>query len=368
MYNSEFPQKIMNWLKSNEPTMVDNEKETQTIYIRIPFNGLEYVYSMPVYKIGKGVYEEFDFNAIYSTKEKICLFKNFWGKQANTIQEEEIGFYERSRVVKNFNKIFAKILPSIFIAKYKNKALNKIKIKEQETSWRKTYYIDKARAIYLQGEKEVSALNELHKEVKRESSISYMVESIDEALKEKYFHALIDFIKNGQAESAVIDFIKNTLHTWEEGIPIKLYDNFFMDLCDALIIADLVNSYTPTEDEIYTKGMARAYKAFFSGKEPPKKIKITVVGRNENRSYRYQKAGIDIEGKIMSMKIDPHQLSTPWQALDPTVCNISNLSGDLQLKQDYNGRVELPFNHVHAKDILKIEYGRKTIWGKGELK
>ena len=128
--------------------MLDNEKETQTIYIRIPFNGLEYIYSMPVYKIGKGVYEEFDFNAIYSTKEKICLFKNFWGKQANTIQEEEIGFYERSRVVKNFNKIFAKILPSIFIAKYKNKALNKIKIKEQETSWRKTYYIDKARAIY----------------------------------------------------------------------------------------------------------------------------------------------------------------------------------------------------------------------------
>lgn len=137
----EFTRKIMGWLKSNKPTMIDNEKETQTIYIRIPFNGLEYVYSMPVYKIGKGVYEEFDFNAIYSTKEKICLFKNFWGKQANTIQEEEIGFYERSRVVKNFNKIFAKILPSIFIAKYKNKALNKIKIKEQETSWRKTYLL-----------------------------------------------------------------------------------------------------------------------------------------------------------------------------------------------------------------------------------
>lgn len=364
MYNSEFSKKIMRWLKSNEPTMIYNEGKTQTIYIRIPFNGLEYVYSMPAYKIGKGVYEEFDFNAIYSTKEKICLFKNFWGKQPNTSQEEKIGFYERSRVVKSFNKIFAKILPSIFIAKYKNKALNKIKIKAEETSWRKTYYIDKARAIYLQGEKEVSALNELCKEVKRESSISYMVESIDETLKEKYFRALIDFIKSGQAESAVKDFIENTLYTWEEGGPIKLYDNFFIDLCNAIMIIDLVNSYTPTEDEKYTKSMVQAYNAFFSGKEPPKKIKITVVGRNENRSYKYQKAGINIEGEIMTMKIDPYQLSTPWQALDPTVCNISNLSGDLQLKRDYNGRVELPFDHVHAKDILKIEYGRKTIWGK----
>lgn len=364
MYNSEFPPKIMSWLKSNDPTMLDNEKEIQTIYIRIPFNGLEYIYSMPACKIGKGVYEEFDFNAIYSKKEKICLFKNFWGKQMTTIQEEGMGFYERSRVVENFNKIFAKILPSIFIAKYKNKALNKIKIKAQETSWRKTYYIDKARAIYLQGEKEVSALNELCKEVKRESSISYMVESIDETLKEKYFCALIDFIKNGQAESAVKDFIENTLYTWEEGTPIKLYNNFFIDLCNAIMIADLVNSYTPTEDEKYTKSMAQAYNAFFDGKEPPKKVKITVVGRNENRSYKYEKAGINIEGKIMTMKIDPYSLSTPWQALDPIVCNISNLSGDLQLKQDYNRRVELPFDHVHAKDILKIEYGRKTIWEK----
>lgn len=25
MYNSEFSKKIMNWLKSNEPTMIDNE-------------------------------------------------------------------------------------------------------------------------------------------------------------------------------------------------------------------------------------------------------------------------------------------------------------------------------------------------------
>lgn len=105
----EFTRKIMGWLKSNKPTMIDNEKETQTIYIRIPFNGLEYVYSMPVYKIGKGVYEEFDFNAIYSTKEKICLFKNFWGKQANTIQEEEIGFYDLSIIMKVFPTKMEKI-------------------------------------------------------------------------------------------------------------------------------------------------------------------------------------------------------------------------------------------------------------------
>lgn len=43
MDKSEFTRKIMSWLKSNEPTMIDNEKETQTIYIRIPFNGLEYI-------------------------------------------------------------------------------------------------------------------------------------------------------------------------------------------------------------------------------------------------------------------------------------------------------------------------------------
>ena len=362
MYKSEFTRKIMVWLKSNAPTMIDDEKETQTIYIRIPFNGLEYIYSMPACKIGKGVYEEFDFNAIYSTKEKICLFKNFGGEQMTTIQEEGMGFYERFSIVKNFNKIFGKILPSIFVAKYKNKALNKIKA--QETRWRTAYYIDQARAIYLQGKKEVSILNEFRKEVKRETNISYMQESINEMLKEEYFRALIDFAKSGQAESVVKDFIENTLYTWEEGAPIELYDNFFIDLCNAIMITDLVNSYTPTEDEKYTKSMVQAYNAFFSGKEPPKKIKITVVGRNENRSYKYQKAGINIEGEIMTMKIDPYQLSTPWQALDPTVCNISNLSGDLQLKRDYNGRVELPFDHVHAKDILKIEYGRKTIWGK----
>lgn len=364
MYKIEFTRKIMSWLKSNEPTMIDNEKETQTIYIRIPFNGLEYIYSMPACKIGKGVYEEFDFNAIYSTKEKICLFKNFWGKQMTTIQEEGMGFYERFSIVENFNKIFRKILPSIFVAKYKNKALNKIKIEAQEPGCRDVYYMDKARAIYLQGEKEVSILTEFRKEVKRETSISYMQESINEMLKEEYFRALIDFVKSGQAESAVTDFIENTLYTWEKGTPIKLYDNFFIDLASAIAITDLFNSYIPTEDEKCTKNMAQAYNAFFNGKEPPKKVKITVVGRNEDRSYKYQKASINIEGKIMTMKIDPYALSTPWQALDPTVCNISNLSGDLQLKQDYNGRVELPFNHVHAKDILKIEYGRKTIWKK----
>lgn len=363
MYNSEFAKKIMNWLKSNAPTMIDNEEEAR-IYIRIPSNGLEYVYSMPAYRIGKGVYEEFDFNAIYSTKEKICLFKNFGVGCMNTIQEENIGLYDRFRVAKNFNIVFEKILPSIFIAKYKNKALNKIKNEAQETCWRNAYYIQKARAIYLQGEKELSILNEFRKEITRETSISYMQESIDEMLKEKYFHVLVDFVKSGQAESAVKDFIENTLYAWEKETPIKLYDNFLMYLGDAIAITDLINNYTPTEDEKFTKSMARAYNAFFSGKEPPKKVKITVVGRNENRSYKYEKAGINIEGKIMTMKIDPYGLSTPWQALDPTNCNISNLSGNLQLKQDYNGRIEIPFDHVHAKDILKIEYGRKTIWEK----
>lgn len=364
MYKSEFTRKIMGWLKSNEPTMIDNEKETQTIYIRIPFNDLEYIYGIPASKIGKGVYEKFDFNAIYSTKEKICLFRNFWGKQMTTIQEEGMGFYEKISVVKNFDKIFGEFLPPIFVAKYKNKALNKLKIEAQETRWRNAHYIDKARTIYLQGKKELSILNEFRKEVKRESNISYMQESINEMLKEEYFRALIDFAKSGQAESVVKDFIENTLYTWEEGTPIKLYDKFFIDLGNAIAITDLVNSYIPTEDEKCTKNMVQAYNAFFIGKEPPKKVKITVVGRNEGRSYKYQRAGISIEGKIMTMKIDPYQLSTPWQALDPTACNISNLSGDLQLKQDYNGKIELPFTHVHAKDILKIEYGRKTIWKK----
>lgn len=364
MYDSEFAKKIMSWLKSNEPTMIDNEEETQTIYIRIPFNGLEYVYSMPSYKIGKGVYEEFDFNAIYSTKEKICLFKNFGGKQMTTIQEEGMGFYERFSVVKNFNKIFEEIFPPIFVTKYKNKALNKIKIETHETCWRNAYYIDKARTIYLQGKKEVSILNEFRKEVKRKTSISYMQESINEMPKEEYFRALIDFAKSGQDESVVKDFIENTLYTWEEGTQIKLYDNFFINLGNVIAITDIINSYIPTEDEKCTKNMVQAYNAFFRGKEPPKKVKITVVGRNEGRSYKYQKAGINIEGKIMTMKIDPHQLSSPWQALDPTACSISNLSGDLQLKQDYNGKIELPFTRIHAKDILKIEYGRKTIWEK----
>lgn len=67
----------------------------------------------------------------------------------------------------------------------------------------------------------------------------------------------------------------------------------------------------------------------------------------------------------MTMKIPPYKLAAPWKAFEPNIYTISDLTAkDFPIKKDYNGRIEIPMSDIHTEDILKIEYGRKTIWEK----
>lgn len=68
------------------------------------------------------------------------------------------------------------------------------------------------------------------------------------------------------------------------------------------------------------------------------------------------------------MKVDPDQLTYPYQAFELNhLSHISDFtSQDVPVIKDIKGRIELPFSPIHAKDILKIEYGKKTIWKKPE--
>lgn len=68
------------------------------------------------------------------------------------------------------------------------------------------------------------------------------------------------------------------------------------------------------------------------------------------------------------MKVNTDQLAYPCRAFELNdLSPISNFtSKDVPVIKDYKGRIELPFSPIHAKDILKIEYGKKTIWEKPE--
>lgn len=67
----------------------------------------------------------------------------------------------------------------------------------------------------------------------------------------------------------------------------------------------------------------------------------------------------------MTMKIPPYKLAAPWEAFGPNIYTISDCtSKDFSVKKDCCGRIEIPMDVIHTKDILKIEYGRKTIWEK----
>lgn len=68
------------------------------------------------------------------------------------------------------------------------------------------------------------------------------------------------------------------------------------------------------------------------------------------------------------MKVDPDQLTYPNRAFELISESHINAftSKDVPVIKNYKGRIELPFSPIHAKDILKIEYGKKTIWKKPE--
>lgn len=363
--DKEFAKIYMEWLKSNKPTWtIKDEKENKMIYFRIPLNGLEYIYRTSPYCMKTNT---FDYKGIYSPEEGIFVFNDLWESYANSNTEEEIakdesmGYYERERTARKFNEFFKKIFPPMFLTKYKNKVINP----ENKNSL--DYYKDAARAAYLREEQEASLLDEFYQQLKNTSIYKNVFQSMCETnTQNDYYRILIDFIVKGETEEAVKEFVEEALDACEKGTPhafTNMHDTFLMYLKKAKMIQELTKAYMPTEGERLTRSMCQAYNAFFKGKEAPKKIKITVKGANENRSWKYKRDNIDIDGKLMTMKVDPCQLASPYRAFEPSTYGISDFTcKDLQVRKNYSGRIEIPIEDIHAEDILKIEYGRKIIW------
>lgn len=367
--DKEFAKVYMTWLKSNKPTLtIKDDKEDKIIYFRIPLNGLEYIYRTSPYCMKTNT---FDYKGIYSPEEGIFVFNDLWESYANSNTEEKIakdesmGYYERERTARKFNEFFKKIFPPMFLTKYKNKVINP----ENKNSL--DYYKDTARAAYLRGEQEASLLDEFYQQLKNTSIYKNVFQSMCETnTQNDYYRILIDFIVKGETEEAVKEFVEEALDACEKGTPhafTNMHDTFLMYLKKAKMIQELTKAYMPTEGERLTRSMCQAYNAFFKGKEAPKKIKITVKGANENRSWKYKRDNIDIDGKIMQMKVNPGQLASPYVAFEPSTYGISDFTcKDLPVRKNYSGRLEIPIEDIHAEDILKIEYGRKIIWEKLE--
>ena len=271
-----------------------------------------------------------------------------------------MGFYESEGARTKFDEVFEKVFPSIFLAKYQDK----ITLDENASA----YYTDAAKKAYLRGEDEVSLLEMFYEQIKTEKIYLQPIESMLARDSTESYRILIDFIAKGQTEEAMREFIEKALTSCEKETPhvfTKMYGQFMNYLKCAKAVYSLSKAYLPTEDEKLTRSMCQAYHAFFKNKEPPRKIKITVMGANKNRNWRYERDNIDIDGKIMQMKVDPCQLASPYVAFEPSTYNISDFTcKDLQVRKNYSGQIEIPIEDIHAEDILKIEYGRKIIWEK----
>ena len=368
--SAEFAQICMKWLKSNKPTLTvkDRYNDSKLIYVRVPSEGLDYVYNISTYWLRANPNEtrHFVFYAVYSPTAKICVFNDFHENRAFTIPKEEIAeeealdFYESESARTKFDEIFEKVFPSIFLAKYQDK----VTLDENPSD----YYTDAAKKAYLRGENEVSLFETFYEQIKTDKIYLQPIENMLTRDSTESYRILIDFIAKGQTEEAMREFIEKTITSCEKETPhvfTKMYGQFMSYLKNAKAVYSLSKAYLPTEDEKLTRSMCQAYQSFFKDKEPPKKVKITVRGTNENRSYPYKKDSIDIEGKTMTMKIPPYKLAAPWEAFRPNIYTISDLTAkDFPTKKDYNGRIEIPMDDIHTEDILKIEYGRKTIWEK----
>lgn len=365
--DKEFVKIYMEWLKSNKPTWtIKDDKENKMIYFRIPLNGLEYIYKTSPHDMKPNT---FDYKGIYSPEKEICVINDLWESYASSntekkiAKDESMGYYERERTTLKFNEFFKKIFPPMFLTKYQNKVVNP----ENKNSL--DYYKDAARAAYLRGEQEASLLDEFYQQLKNTSIYKNAFQSMCETnTPNDYYRILIDFIVKGETEEAVKEFVEEALDACEKGTPhafTNMHDTFLMYLKKAKMIQELTKVYMPTEGERLTRSMCQAYNAFFKGKEAPQKIKITVMGANKNRNWKYKRDNIDIDGKIMQMKVNPSQLASPYVAFEPSTYGISDFTcKDLQVRKNYSGRIEIPMDDIHTEDILKIEYGRKTIWEK----
>ena len=352
--SAEFAQICMKWLKSNKPTLTvkDRYNDSKLIYVRVPSEGLDYVYNISTYWLRANPNEtrHFGFNAVYSPTAKICVFNDFHENRAFTIPKEEIAeeealdFYESENARTKFDEVFEKVFPSIFLAKYQDK----VTLDENPSD----YYTDAAKKAYLRGENEVSLLEMFYEQIKTEKICLQSIESMLARDSTESYRILIDFIAKGQTEE--------TPHVFT-----KMYGQFMNYLKCAKAVYSLSKAYLPTKNEKLTRSMCQAYHSFFKDKEPPRKIKITVMGANKNRNWRSERDNIDIEGKIMTMKVDPCQLASPYVAFEPSTYGVSDFTcKDLQVRKNYSGRIEFPMDDIHTEDILKIEYGRKTIWEK----
>lgn len=369
--STEFAQICMEWLKSNKPTLTvkDRYNDSKLIYVRVPSEGLDYIYNISTYWLRANPNEtgHFGYNAVYSPTAEICVFNGFLNRdftipKEELVKETAMGFYESEGARTKFDEVFEKVFPSIFLAKYQDK----VTLDENASD----YYTDAAKKAYLRGENEVSLLEMFYEQIKTEKIYLQPIESLLARDSTESYRILIDFIAKGQTEEAMREFIEKALTSCEKETPhvfTKMYGQFMNYLKRAKAVYSLSKAYLPTEDEKLTRSMCQAYHAFFKNKEPPRKIKITVMGANKNRNWRYERDNIDIDGKIMQMKVDPCQLASPYVAFEPSTYGISDFTcKDLQVRKNYSGRIEIPIEDIHAEDILKIEYGRKTIWEKPE--
>ena len=369
---AEFAQICMEWLKSNKHTLTvkDRYNDGKLIYVRIPSEGLDYIYNISTYwlRTSLNATGHFAYNAVYSPTAEICVFdgflnRNFTIPKEELVKETAMGFYDSESARTKFDEVFEKVFPSIFLAKYQDKVTV-----NENASDASDYYTDAARKAYLRGENEVSLLEMFYEQIKTKKIYLQPIESMLARDSTESYRILIDFIAKGQTKEAMREFIEKAITSCEKETPhvfTKMYGQFMNYLKNAKAVYNLSKAYLPTEDEKLTRSMCQAYHAFFKNKEPPRKVKITIMGTNKNRRYPYEKQNIDIEGKIMSMKISPYKLAAPWEAFEPSIYDISDLTAkDFLIKKDYNGRIEIPISNIHTEDILKLEYGRKTIWEK----
>lgn len=360
--SAEFAQICMKWLKSNDPTLTvknrNGNEEEKVTYFRITLKELDYIYAAPEKNVCMnpdivGVFMKY--KGIYSPAEKICVSNDF-------IKERQaLGFYEKKAAQEKFNELFEKTFLPIFVAKYGNKVTGN---EDLDYPW-------KVATNYLQRGKEGSFLEIFYELIKETKLDNWIYENLHTTNPTEADQILINFVAKGQTEEAVKQFIEKALTACEEETPhifTGKYEKFMYFLKEAKGIYKAVKAYCPTEDEKLTRSMCEAYNTFFKDEVPPRKIKITVRGTNEKRTFRYEKAGIDVEGKIMTMKIDPDQLTYPFRAFVlNSLSHISDFtSKDVPVMKNYKGRIELPFIPIQAKDILKIEYSKKIIWKKPE--
>lgn len=375
--SAEFAQICMKWLKNNDPTLTVKNRDgdgTNMTYFRIPLNNLDYIYIAHEYLMHSNpanITNFMTYKAVYSPADKICAFYSFDTERQSVMPKEEkakeeaLGFYEKTAATKKFNETFKRTFPPILFAKYRDK----VTVNENSD------YSEEVTRTYLQRGTEVSLLELFYQQLKDlrilHEELYNVYKSLHSTNATEADRMLIEFIAKGQTEEAMKQFTEKVLAAYEEdssNVYAEVGRKFAEWLKDAKGIYNGLKTYCPTKNEKLTKSMCQAYDTFFKDKEAPKKIKITVMGTNKKRSWRYEKNNINIEGKIMTMKVSPAQLAFPCQAFQLNCySDISNFtSKDLPVIKDYNRQIEIPFDDITAEDIQRIEYGGNIIWEKPE--